>query len=487
VIQIIREQNKKASASIIFILILFTLNSFIFVQSSQDYTLDFISKVLSQPIIISSDEQFAPFPGEGTKDNPYRIENYTITTNNAYGIHIKGTTKHFVIQNCIIKAARSRSGIFLSFVAKGTANIRNNTITQSSNGIRVFYSEACTISNNVIHNNFESGILLTSSDFCFVTNNTIESNGGNGIFLDISHNVNIVENTIISNKDFGIYSVYSYDLTYYKNYFISDGIFFYEQEIDIYKTYNIEKNTVNGQELGFYVNLYETELSQNFGQLLLINCSSLSINGINQSQTDVALYLYNCTDCVISSSNFTLNEHNAILIFQGSSIKIVQNVIKRNVNTGISVYASNGVEIANNYLFRNYYGMFLRYSSDCLIVNNTFEKNINYGLILGEETSSNFIYYNSFIDNNFLGISQAYDSGTNYWYNTENSVGNYWSDYTGEGKYSIDGPAHAYDPFPVGKVESTKTKEVNFTSLSVFLVAVIFCFLLTRKYSKKYP
>jgi len=54
------------------------------------------------PIEITSDEDFLAFPGSGTYEDPYLIENYNITSSTSFGIHITSTTKHFLIRNCYI-------------------------------------------------------------------------------------------------------------------------------------------------------------------------------------------------------------------------------------------------------------------------------------------------------------------------------------------------------------------------------------------------
>ena len=59
-------------------------------------------------IVINKDSEFSVkyrLPGKGTKDDPYRIENRVINTEKMWGIAITNTSKHFIIQNCFIKAS----------------------------------------------------------------------------------------------------------------------------------------------------------------------------------------------------------------------------------------------------------------------------------------------------------------------------------------------------------------------------------------------
>ena len=57
---------------------------------------------------IESDEDFIflGFPGHGTLENPYRIENFQMGgANIATGLFISNVTKHFIIEDCLIAAA----------------------------------------------------------------------------------------------------------------------------------------------------------------------------------------------------------------------------------------------------------------------------------------------------------------------------------------------------------------------------------------------
>ena len=58
------------------------------------------------PIIIWNDNDFLSynFSGDGSKNNPFMIQNLNITTDSNNGIYISGTTKYFTIKNCYIDA-----------------------------------------------------------------------------------------------------------------------------------------------------------------------------------------------------------------------------------------------------------------------------------------------------------------------------------------------------------------------------------------------
>jgi hypothetical protein len=71
-----------------------------------------------------------------------------------------------------------------------------------------------------------------------------------------------------------------------------------------------------------------------------------------------------------------------------------------------------------------------------------------YGIELSDDSANNVIHHNDFIANG-QNTLQACDNGTtNQWYDDTVLEGNYWSDYSGIGNYSIDGSAKAFDPYP---------------------------------------
>ncbi|MBA7557635.1 hypothetical protein ES705_50399 [subsurface metagenome] len=171
---------------------------------------------------------------------------------------------------------------------------------------------------------------------------------------------------------------------------------------------------------------------------------------------------------------------------------------------------SEGASLTNNKCSNNTYGIYLENSPSAVILNNICEKNILYGIyLLGGgfetpsyfqdikkspsdlciikynrlieneeygiyiETSDNTIFNNTFIDNNLGGSSQAYDEGIgNYWYNVVTLEGNYWSDWSGTGSYSIDGSASSIDLYPLETPIPPVIAEYNYQNLTVIMTLI---------------
>jgi parallel beta-helix repeat protein len=85
---------------------------------------------------------------------------------------------------------------------------------------------------------------------------------------------------------------------------------------------------------------------------------------------------------------------------------------------------------------------------------NLFQENIGYGLSLGSSFNCT-IHHNSFIDNNLGGTSQASDEGEgNIWYDNSTKEGNFWSDYSDSGNYTIYneyGDPVSFDLYPLSE------------------------------------
>jgi len=173
--------------------------------------------ITHEPIHIKGNDEFAKiakeegWAGNGTKHNPYIIENLEINSKGGYCIDIASVDVYFVIRNCKLHGAKYIEEHFLSghgLVLVGTKNgiISNNTlISNEYSGIHLIYSSNNIITNNNCISNDRKGIYLYKSPNNIIINNTCILNGDNGIELSENDNNNIlINNTCVSNGDRGI-------------------------------------------------------------------------------------------------------------------------------------------------------------------------------------------------------------------------------------------------------------------------------------------
>jgi len=312
---------------------------------------------------------------------------------------------------------------------------------------------------------------------------TITNARGEGIYLwdqsgikIFSSNASITDNRFISNR-IGI-NVYTpaYNITISNNEFIDDSIilgnYFNSPEYpELTKDdflHTIENNTVNGRPLYYYKNQNDFTVPVDAGQIILVNCSNISIRDMYMSRNDFSIILAYCTNCIVE--NMTISDNDGeILLFHSENNTIQNNTVsntfkgvcleiesKNNIvryndfsynYVGISVFTSSsdnqiyrnhvhnnegsGIEvisfhggsqhdniISENYIYNNKLGIRLQQNSvNNIIRNNTISKN-SIGLLLSDSSNNNEITYNTFRKNLLSAVFIGCVTNTwnhNYW------------------------------------------------------------------------
>lgn len=359
-----------------------------------------------EPINITSDQDFIDlgFPGNGTEEDPYRIENHTIITDERNGISIFNTTKHFIIQHCQVTA--SNYGIYIEDVEDKTTSVVNNTCTNCIDGIRIISSYNLTVMANSCKNNSRYGIKLDSCVFSIVANNTCESNLDGLCVIGCFESV-VTNNTCFNNTLVGLI-IWNTSAFAANNTCFSNG-------------YGIEFRLA-------YVTLSYSNCFNNTYYGISLKGSSYSTI-VNNSCKDNRYGIYHKDSFNTLVANNTCESNNYGMFYTIGSWydTIINNTCANNTMDGIYLEHVKYSEVKSNLLYNN----------------------SNYGLYL-TETNDTVIASNVFVDNNIGGTSQAYDDGVyNVWFDQSINEGNYWSDWDGTGTYPIDGNANVNDPFPL--------------------------------------
>jgi len=492
-------------------------------------------------ILIDSDDDFISygFPGNGTQIAPYKIEAYNIETTTGSGIILANTTKYVVIQSCIIDA--EEYGILIDSVEKGRITLYNNTIMNHKNsGVEIINSHGLNISHNICKNNFEHGISIRESNNTHINNNICYGNW-RGISLSFGYESIVVANNC-SNNDIGIYagsSDYSYylnnsctenlysgtglwfscystiiDNKYFNNRrdgllifhseeskvennsFIQDGLDIREETTDAYSSYIVSNNTVNGKPLGFFINLKGTTITEEHGQLILINCEKVEVMYQSINQTSYGITLIFCTSCTVKDNQISFSQ-KGILIKLSSSIHILNNFCSNNQYSGIHLIDSPMIEIRNNTCTNNTHsGIYLDDSTEAIIDSNFCSESI-YGIWLGVADNSTItknicsknyfdglfdwtslflsIYNNEFSMNGHNGLQMTYGSYFDIQSNLFSQNKEYGLKINGASWYNIihhnnftdnnlQGDSQAYDDGKETLWYDKKTKEGNYWS-----------------------
>ncbi|MCF2144554.1 MAG: right-handed parallel beta-helix repeat-containing protein [Candidatus Heimdallarchaeota archaeon] len=343
-------------------------------------------------IVITKDKDFTKrynFPGAGTEEDPYRIENLTIEVQSVYGILISDTSSHFIIRNCTVSG---NAGIYIRNIKANTAIITQNTITvlPESYGIGLESAPGTVISqNNLIGEANKSmiGINVFSSKNCLIELNTLTLLSHAIEVWGVSDNINVYDNICLNS---------------------SIGIF-----IDARDWYSYPGGFHQGSIENIQL-MNNTCLNNNFGIFLLgaVSLANLEINDCSYNKI-AGIEIGGCSEIYVNA-NFFYNNTQALILYDASKITVSQNLFRNGAS-----YAINATLTSDSVFYHN----------------NFYNNNLN-----GQTSNQSQAYDDSLVASN---------DARNYWYNAIISEGNYWDDWGGVGTYPIDGGDHV-DQFPLG-------------------------------------
>lgn len=346
-------------------------------------------------IYIDSDDDFDKysFPGNGSKNNPYIIENYTIygSQSKPVVVEIKNTSKNFIIKNCSI--IFGQIGFLISNVSEGSAEITNCSLSAFKN----------------------SSIYLHNTDNIKVSYNSI-ANSNNGIVCKDCFSANISYNYLISCN------------------------FFFDCNLTSLVSHIVTENYVNNEKVEYLVSLKNDIISANeLGQIILVNCSQVYIQ---EEYIDFEINIHYCFNCTIMNNDFYFHD-SRLEVTNSNTIEIINNdftdclkaikfinsqnclVFDNLLNychNGIFLYKSAEIRISNNNITQSRFvdsigvgsGIFLENSHNTLIQNNIIQScgesaiNITYSpdvRIIGNSIINNFI--GIYLENQEKGISYS--------------------------------------------------------------------------------
>jgi parallel beta-helix repeat protein len=348
------------------------------------------------------------------------IKSMTITAFD-WGIYLNSSSNSTLSGNNI--TANNWYGIEL--YSSSNCSVSGNNITANNwYGIELYSSSNCSVSGNNITANNWSGIWLLYSSNNSVSGNNITANNGYGIELYSSSNCSVSGNNITDNNYFGIYLADSSGNGVSGNTFTNDGLFVY----DSYQN-SVENNTVNGRPLAYLEGVSNYTVAD-AGQVVLVRCENIRVEGLNLSRTTVGVELWETINSTISGNNITANNGYGVLLLSSSNYNSVSgNNITANSWSGIYLETADSNSISgNNITANNGEGIRLYSSSNYNSVSGNNITDNDYGIELSS-SSNNKIFHNNFVNNNI----QAYSSpaSANVWDDGYPSGGNYWSNYAG--------------------------------------------------------
>jgi parallel beta-helix repeat protein len=308
--------------------------------------------------------------GEDTKhtiidgQNEEEVDGMTLT---AHGILVRG----FTITNFY---GDFNAGIILR---SDSNTITCNYLCDNYFGVKLMNAHHNSISKNVINNNTGTGIEITgwtdNSDNN-MTDNLLLYNQ-DGIDLGFSKGDRVIGNIFHSDQT-GI-SLGGYENTIIAdNIFTNDGMSLSGYQGSLYIRYNltVTNNTINGLPLVFLDN--ETDLVIDIGgQVILKDCTNITITNLTLSHVDTAIHLLNSNNCNITRNSISQCNYG-IYLWSRCERNIISNNVISNTIEGICIRErSNHNTIIYNTITRSSIGVYLYYSFSSSVLRNNFYEN----------------------------------------------------------------------------------------------------------------
>ena len=415
------------------------------------------------PIAISSDYNLSisGFPGIGTKNNPYRIENYDIDGHDIC-ILVRDTTLHLRISNCILRftdpSTYSTRGVFLDNATNCV--ISNCTVFDARWGVMIEQSENCTIEESTF---FETdyGVIVSWSQHITISGNHVNSLG-TCLHMEYSDYVTLRFNSLYSSEGYSI-SAYNADFstiadntmsteqsdTYVVNLESTDGIIFSNNSISknshvglylsnintgifqnnnfgsgaILNDYSIVgpsvefiNNIVKDKAFGYFRDLGNIQINANlYGQVVLISSENVSISNGNFDGTVLPIYLNSCFNCTVKNLNLNGSWWRSISLYDSHYCSVIDNTISYYDNTGITARYSDYLIIQNNEISGSSraYGesIYISDSNFCTIEMNEISCDFGFGIEISDS--------NAAVKNNIISCSHYQDLYLSYAHHCE--------------------------------------------------------------------
>ncbi len=290
-------------------------------------------------------------------------------------------------------ASNNGVGIHLSYSSNNT--FTGNTISNNHwDGIRLNSSCNNTITGNNVCNNDEGISLFHSRNNNIVIDNNVSNNHWDGIRLHFSCNNTITGNNVRNNR-IGISLDDSCNNTITGNTFLNDGL-----SVDGSYQNTVKGNTVNGKPLIYLEDKTGIEVTD-AGQVVLVNCTNITVENLNLSNTHVGVSLLKTEESVISN-NTVSNHWLGINLDCSSNNTIIGNNASSNED-GISLHSSSNNTITSNNASNNGIGISLWDSSNNTITGNNASNNWCYGIRLFSACNNTFTN-NAVSNNDYSGI-----------------------------------------------------------------------------------
>jgi parallel beta-helix repeat protein len=313
------------------------------------------------------------------------INNNNITSNGYLGIYLTNSAN----DNTIANNSCDLNNYFGIYISQSNSNkIINCTCSEVWYGIYISNSDNNQIINTTCNTTNYYGLYISLSNHNTITNVTCNSNGYDGINF-YSANYNVISNCTLNwNKYYGLNLRYSGYNNFFNNSMVECGIGIDGDLLEYWNSHSIKKgNFVNNKPVYYLKNQTKMIITQPTGQIILANCTNITIENYNLSKCSVGVqagFSMNITLFNITSNN----NYFGIYFYETHNNNITNCTSNWNDYHGMYLYYSEKNTITNSTCNNNNeYGIYLYYGENSIIRNSTCNQNNKYGI---------YIYYSSF-------------------------------------------------------------------------------------------
>jgi parallel beta-helix repeat protein len=432
--------------------------------------------------------------GDGSSDTPYLIQGYSINNDTHTSIYISDVSVYFEILDCLVTSTTPQNSAGIEIYNVNHGHIENCVIVNKNTGLRIEQSIGVSVVNCTMNHN-AAGVVIEASNHtlfsqCYFTNTTT----GSGFYQDNSNWTSITNSFIDYNGDYGVESYGSNSFTFTGNEVIGndyagllvensdhglyqyntisgnyeEGIILYNSHQTTFTENSIYDNdrygvSLSGTNFGFFgYNIIHNNtlygINYDTGESSVLYENTVYDNGWTNSELGAVASGINIefvVNCSVIGNEVYNNSAHGIVVDQATNCTIDSNTVWSNFGIegecGIYSVNADSCNFTSNIVYNNTLnGIYLLYSNDCILSYNVVYDNAEDGLLL-ENTNRTLIYYNDFGWNPTNAFSDTDSTYINYWDN--GVVGNWWSDYSGTGSYTVGGPTSQQDLHPAKSLE----------------------------------
>jgi len=246
----------------------------------------------------------------------------------------------------------------------------------------------------------ETTRIHTTHFYLSVENSTLENcnitGSGNSNELWFSSNARncTLSNCSIFNFQGGVRFSYSTrDISFQDNTLWNTTLHGYSQNLEKMSSYRLYGNTINGRPLHYLRDSRDKEFSAPAAGFILVNCTNITLSGVEISSTYRGIFVYSCSGITIEGCQIDSKEYS-ILVVQSDFVHILDNTVRRLTNdhsgylgTHIETWLVSRLQISRNHVIDG--GISVQESGGARILDNVLEG--EGGIILHDTASSEIV------------------------------------------------------------------------------------------------